>query len=202
MHLKDIIFWSTIAFAFGGVESGSTMGEEIEDARRTVPRAILGAGAVITVLYIAGDVRGAAGDAEGSGVRPVGHHAGDSGDDGEGRRRLAGAGGRRHWSRSTRSAAPAAGSRRRRGCRSSPASIAFCRRRSAICIRRWRTPYVALLVQAAIAGAVRVPRPGGDVGARRLRRAGVDGHHRLLHPVPVHVRGDDRAAARAGGAGA
>jgi len=53
MHVKDIIFWSTIAFAFGGVESGSTMGEEIEDARRTVPRAILGAGAVITVLYIA-----------------------------------------------------------------------------------------------------------------------------------------------------
>ena len=48
MHVKDIIFWSTIAFAFGGVESGSTMGEEIEDARRTVPRAILGAGAVIT----------------------------------------------------------------------------------------------------------------------------------------------------------
>jgi amino acid transporter len=53
MHLKDIIFWSTIAFAFGGVESGSTMGEEIENARRTVPRAILGAGVVITVLYIA-----------------------------------------------------------------------------------------------------------------------------------------------------
>jgi amino acid transporter len=50
--LKDVIFWSTIAFAFGGVESGSTMGEEIEDARRTVPRAILAAGAVITVLYI------------------------------------------------------------------------------------------------------------------------------------------------------
>jgi amino acid transporter len=53
MHLKDVIFWSTIAFAFGGVESGSTMGEEIEDARRTVPRAILSAGGVITVLYIA-----------------------------------------------------------------------------------------------------------------------------------------------------
>jgi len=52
LHLKDIIFWSTIAFAFGGVESGSTMGEEIEDARRTVPRAILSAGAVITALYI------------------------------------------------------------------------------------------------------------------------------------------------------
>src|SRR4029453_5879738 len=51
--LKDVIFWSTIAFAFGGVESASTMGEEIQDARRTVPRAILSAGAVMTVLYIA-----------------------------------------------------------------------------------------------------------------------------------------------------
>ena len=54
--LKDVIFWSTIAFAFGGVESGSTMGEEIQDARRTVPRAVLTAGAVMTVLYIAGTV--------------------------------------------------------------------------------------------------------------------------------------------------
>jgi amino acid transporter len=50
--LKDVIFWSTIAFAFGGVESGSTMGEEIHDARRTVPRAVLAAGAVVTILYI------------------------------------------------------------------------------------------------------------------------------------------------------
>jgi amino acid transporter len=52
--LKDVIFWSTIAFAFVGVESGSTMGEEIEDARRTVPRAIVAAGVVVTILYIAG----------------------------------------------------------------------------------------------------------------------------------------------------
>jgi amino acid transporter len=51
--LKDIIFWSTIAFAFGGLESGSTMAEEIQEARRTVPRAILAAGGAMTVLYIA-----------------------------------------------------------------------------------------------------------------------------------------------------
>ena len=50
--LKDVIFWSTIAFAFGGVESGSTMGEEIEDPRRTIPRAILTCGAITMVLYI------------------------------------------------------------------------------------------------------------------------------------------------------
>src|SRR5581483_5333654 len=52
--LKGVIFWSTIAFAFGGVESASTMGEEIQDARRTVPRAIIAAGIVITVLYMVG----------------------------------------------------------------------------------------------------------------------------------------------------
>ena len=51
--LKDVIFWSTIAFAFGGVESGSTMGDEIQDPRRTVPRAILTAGVITTVLYMA-----------------------------------------------------------------------------------------------------------------------------------------------------
>ena len=50
--LKDVIFWSTIAFAFGGVESASTMGEEIQDARRNVPRAVLTAGVIITGLYM------------------------------------------------------------------------------------------------------------------------------------------------------
>ena len=50
--LKDVIFWSTIAFAFGGVESGSTMGEEIQDAPRTVPRAVLAAAVLITALYL------------------------------------------------------------------------------------------------------------------------------------------------------
>lgn len=53
-HLKDVIFWSTIAFAFGGVESASFMGEEIKNARRNIPRALLVAGIVITLTYIAG----------------------------------------------------------------------------------------------------------------------------------------------------
>lgn len=52
--LKDVIFWSTIAFAFGGVESASTMSEEIKDPRRTLPRAILAAATIITLLYLAG----------------------------------------------------------------------------------------------------------------------------------------------------
>jgi amino acid transporter len=52
--LKDMIFWSTLAFAFGGVESGSTMGGEIRDARRTVPRAVVVAALAIALLYLAG----------------------------------------------------------------------------------------------------------------------------------------------------
>jgi glutamate:GABA antiporter len=52
--LKDFVFLSTIAFAFGGVESASTMGEEIVDARRTVPRAVIAAGVLITALYMIG----------------------------------------------------------------------------------------------------------------------------------------------------
>jgi len=52
--LKDLVFLSTIAFAFGGVESASTMGEEIVDARRTVPRAVVTAGVTIAALYIVG----------------------------------------------------------------------------------------------------------------------------------------------------
>ena len=50
--LKDVVFWSTIAFAFGGVESASFLGEEIRDARRNVPRALVTAGVTITAIYI------------------------------------------------------------------------------------------------------------------------------------------------------
>lgn len=52
--LKDVIFWSTIAFAFSGVEGASAMGDEIHDARRTIPRAVVVAAIVITLLYLGG----------------------------------------------------------------------------------------------------------------------------------------------------
>ena len=55
-RLKDIVFWSTIAFSLSGLESASMMGEEIKDARRNIPRALLVAGALITTLYVLGTV--------------------------------------------------------------------------------------------------------------------------------------------------
>jgi glutamate:GABA antiporter len=51
-RLKDIVFWSTIAFSMSGLESASMMGEEIENARRNIPRAVLLAGVLITAVYI------------------------------------------------------------------------------------------------------------------------------------------------------
>jgi len=53
-NLKDLIFLSTIAFAYAGVEAPSTMGEEIVDTRRTIPKAVLISGAFIAIFYILG----------------------------------------------------------------------------------------------------------------------------------------------------
>jgi glutamate:GABA antiporter len=53
MDLKNVFFWSTVAFAFGGVEGASTMGSEIQNARRNIPRALLAAGVIITFIYVA-----------------------------------------------------------------------------------------------------------------------------------------------------
>ena len=55
-RLKDIVFWSTIAFSLTGLESASMLGEEIKDARKNIPRALLLAGGLITSLYILGTV--------------------------------------------------------------------------------------------------------------------------------------------------
>jgi glutamate:GABA antiporter len=55
-HLNDIIFWSVLTFAFGGCETASFMGEEIKNARRTIPLALLTGGATIAICYILGTV--------------------------------------------------------------------------------------------------------------------------------------------------
>jgi amino acid transporter len=52
LDFKNVFFWSTVAFAFGGMEGASTMGDEIQNARRNIPRALLTAGIIITVVYV------------------------------------------------------------------------------------------------------------------------------------------------------
>src|SRR5271169_4984654 len=55
-HINDLIFWSVLTFAFGGCETASFMGEEIKNARRTIPLALLSGGVTVTVCYILGTV--------------------------------------------------------------------------------------------------------------------------------------------------
>src|SRR6202000_2678303 len=52
--VKDLVFWSTIFFAFGGCETVSFMGEEVKQPRRTIPSALLVAGTIIVISYLAG----------------------------------------------------------------------------------------------------------------------------------------------------
>jgi amino acid transporter len=49
-------YWSQIAFAFAGLELVSAMSAEVRDPQRTLPRAVLGSGAMIAAMYIAGTV--------------------------------------------------------------------------------------------------------------------------------------------------
>ena len=56
MHFKDIIFWSLLVFAFGGCETGSFLGGEIKNPRRTIPWAVFFAGVTVIFCYIIGTV--------------------------------------------------------------------------------------------------------------------------------------------------
>ncbi len=53
-HLNDMIFWSLLIFAFAGCETGSMMGEEIKNPRRTLPLALFVAGVSVAICYILG----------------------------------------------------------------------------------------------------------------------------------------------------
>jgi amino acid transporter len=52
--LDTIGLWSAMCFAFSGFEITSLVGQEVKDAERTIPRGIFIAGALTTVVYIAG----------------------------------------------------------------------------------------------------------------------------------------------------
>jgi glutamate:GABA antiporter len=55
-HIKDMVFWSILTFAFAGCETASLMGDEIKNARRAVPRALFVAGTTVAFCYIVGTV--------------------------------------------------------------------------------------------------------------------------------------------------
>jgi glutamate:GABA antiporter len=52
--LTTVSLWSAMCFAFSGFEIGAFVGDEIKDPRRTLPRATVISGAMVTLMYIAG----------------------------------------------------------------------------------------------------------------------------------------------------
>jgi amino acid transporter len=53
---SSLNLWASIAFAFAGLELCAVLGDEIRDPRRTLPRSILISAPLIAFLYIAGTV--------------------------------------------------------------------------------------------------------------------------------------------------
>ena len=49
-------FWPQMVFAFAGFELVSAMSEEVRDPRKTLPRAVWGAGAAVALIYIVGTI--------------------------------------------------------------------------------------------------------------------------------------------------
>ena len=54
LSLKDLVFFSAIAFALTGPEAASFMGDEVQDPRRTIPRGLLIAAPMIAAIYVLG----------------------------------------------------------------------------------------------------------------------------------------------------
>jgi glutamate:GABA antiporter len=52
--LDHALAWSTIAFAFGGVEGVSLVATQVRDPKRSIPRAIVSATLIILALYLLG----------------------------------------------------------------------------------------------------------------------------------------------------
>jgi glutamate:GABA antiporter len=52
--VDNAVFWSSVFFAFSGLEAASAMGGEIENPRRVIPWAILVGGAILAFAYIGG----------------------------------------------------------------------------------------------------------------------------------------------------
>jgi amino acid transporter len=55
-NFDTLNFWSQIAFAFTGMELVCAMSEEVRDPQRTFPRAILGSGVLIATIYVLGTI--------------------------------------------------------------------------------------------------------------------------------------------------
>ena len=50
-NIKDFVFLSTVVYMFAGLESGSMLGGEVKNADKTIPRALVISGVIISCMY-------------------------------------------------------------------------------------------------------------------------------------------------------
>ena len=50
-NIKDLVFLSTVVYMFAGLESASMLGGEVKNAAKTIPRAIMISGVIISCMY-------------------------------------------------------------------------------------------------------------------------------------------------------
>ena len=181
-HLNDLIFWSVLTFAFGGCETASFMGDEIKDARRTVPRALLIGGVTVAFCYIVGTIAvlvalpaSEAGNLQGL-MQAISRTAGRVGFEGvipvtAFLIALSNIGAAGAYLAAVARLPFVAGIDR-----FLPAAFGKLH-------PRWKTPWVALLAQYLTRGGLHFSRAGGYERERRLRRFGQHGRDYLLHSV-------------------
>lgn len=54
LNFGNIRFWGLMCFGFAGLELASVLSDEVQDPRKTLPRGIIIAGVMITIIYIFG----------------------------------------------------------------------------------------------------------------------------------------------------
>ena len=55
-HIRDMVFWTVLTYAFAGSETASFMGDEIKTSRRAIPWAVFTAGVTVAFCYIIGTI--------------------------------------------------------------------------------------------------------------------------------------------------
>lgn len=160
-HLKDMVFWASLAFAYSGCEAASFMSGEIKNARRTIPQALVVAGAIITLCYVVGTLSVLL-------ALPPGQVSDLSGL----MQALAATAGKLGWAWLAPLAAllitlgnlGAAGGFLA-ACARIPFVVGIDKRLPPVVAQihpRWGTPYIALIIQAILAGALVLLGQAGD----------------------------------------
>ncbi len=198
LNWDTVNFWSQIAFAFTGLELVSAMSEEVRDPRRTLPRAVFGAGALIALMYIAGtfailalvpagDLDPQSGVFHAITVGSIALGVGFLGIVAAVLVTVGNAGG---------VGSTVAGIAR------VPFVVGIDRYLPAAFGKihpRWKTPYVSILVQAIVSGIILLASQiKSATVVERLSTGDRRRHHSLLHSLPVYVRGGDQARAPQG----